>query len=111
MTKYRDFELKKDILQKDYVAFRTGLETHRPSVWENLNDLPEEMFYDILVRSAITGGWIEDVVEKNEYDEETTWEWNLEYVDNIKASGGSPITSWGDKVFNRWVEIKTLDPN
>ena len=111
MTKYRIFTLKEDITQKDYVTFRAGVEEHRPAVWSSIDDLPIEIFYDILTRSAIKAGWVMDVVETNEYGEETTWVWNAGYIDELPASGKSPIVEWGKKVLGRWVEIKTLDPN
>ena len=108
--KYREFKLKGDIAQLQYVTFRNGLEEMKPPAWENVQELPIELFYNVLVKSAIQSGWVEDVVEKNEYEEETTWEWNLDYVDKMPA-GLQPISDWGDLVFTRWVEIKTLDPN
>lgn len=111
MKKYRIFTLKEDITQKDYVTFRTGVEEFRPSVWSSIDDLPIEIFYDILTRAAINAKWVMDVVEKNEYEEETTWVWDVEYIDGLKASGKSPIIDWGGQVLSRWVEIKTLDPN
>ena len=111
MAKYRTFTLKEDITQKDYVTFRTGVEEFKPSVWNSIDDLPVEIFYDLLARAAIKAGWVQDVVEINEYDEETTWAWSVEYIDGLVASGKSPVIEWGKKVLKRWVEIKTLDPN
>ena len=112
--KYRTFVLKEDINQKEYVTFRTGVEEFKPAAWNSIDTLPAELFYDVLTRAAVTAGWVEDVVETNEYDEETEWEWGaegIEYVDGLKASSESPIIDWGKLVLARWVEIKTLDPN
>jgi hypothetical protein len=111
MTKYRTFELKEDITQGEYVTFRAGLEESRPPAWNSIETLPIEVFYHVLTVAAVKAGWVMDVVELNEYEEETTWEWNEEYVLGLKASGKSPITGWGNLVFDRWMEIKTLDPN
>ena len=107
---YREFALKGDITQIQYVTFRTNLQEMKPAAWENVQDLPIELFYNVLVKAAVQSGWVEDVVEENKYDETTTWEWDTTYVDTIPA-GLEPISAWGGLVFARWVEIKTLDPN
>jgi hypothetical protein len=107
---YREFKLKGDITQLQYVTFRTGLQEMKPAAWENVQDLPIELFYNVLVKAAVQAGWVEDVVEENKYEEMTTWEWSLDYVDTIPA-GLKPISDWGGEVFERWVEIKSLDPN
>lgn len=107
---YREFVLKGDINQLEYVTFRVTLQEMKPAAWENLMDMPLELFYNVLVRAAVTAGWVADVVEENKYGETETWAWNMDYVDSLPA-GLEPISSWGSAVFERWVEIKTLDPN
>ena len=109
--KYRTFELKDTITQGEYRVFRTLIQERKPEVWSLLEEMPLELFFDVLVSSAVQAGWIQDVVEENEYEEEVTWEWNQEYVDGLPADGKSPVSKWGELVFTRWVEIKTLDPN
>lgn len=109
--KFRKFQLKRDITQSEYVTFRTKVEEKKPAVWGNIRDLPAELFYYVLVVSAVEAGFVEDVTEKNEYEEEVTWAWNIEYVDNLPADGSTPIAEWGSTVFDKWVEIRTLDPN
>ena len=110
--KFRLFVLKEDITQLEYVHFRTELEKSRPAVWSSIEKLPVEIFYDVLTRSAIKAGWVQDVVEDNEYDEEVIWEWTEEYLDGLPADEAREhVEEWGDIAFKRWVEIKTLDPN
>ena len=108
--KLRKFEISEDVNQAEYVVFRTTVEELKPDVWQSINTLPAELFYNILVKAAIAAGIVEDVVEDNEYDEEVTWEWTAEYVDELPA-GISELKDWGMLMFDRWVEIKTLDPN
>jgi len=74
--KFRRFELNDDISQAEYVVFRSSVEEMKPDVWDNINSLPEEIFYNILVKSAVRAGIVTDVVEMNEYDEEVTWPWS-----------------------------------
>ena len=111
--KFRKFELKDDITQGQYVIFRTQLEEQKPEVWGEIKDLPAEIFYDVLVRAAIIGDWIEDITEDNEYGDDTFWSWaesGLEYIDRQPA-GGWPLSECGNTVFERWAQIKTIDPN
>ena len=108
--KFREFKLKDDITQLEYVVFRTKIQEIKPEAWENVQDQPLELFYYTLVSAAIEAGWIADVVEANEYDETTTWEWNIEYLNGLNA-GSYPLEEWGDFVFKRWIDIKTVDPN
>jgi hypothetical protein len=108
--KFRTFELKDDITQIEYVNFRAGVQSFTPPAWNSFELLPIELFYDVMVRAAIDAKWLLDVVEENEYNEETVWEWSIEYIDSLKA-GSFPLLEWGEVVFNRWAEIKTLDPN
>lgn len=109
--KYREFKLKDVISQGEYRIFRTRVQELKPPVWDTIQELPIELLFDVLVSSAIQAGWVEDVTELNEYEEEETWKWNQEYVDNLPASSSTPLATWGDEVFTRWIEIKTLDPN
>ena len=109
--KYRTFELKDTITQGEYRVFRTLIQELKPEAWDLLEEMPLELFFDILVSAAVQAKWIQDVTEENEYEEEVTWEWNQEYVDGLPAGGDSPASKWGELVFTRWVEIKTLDPN
>jgi len=108
--KLRAFELKEEQSQQQYVDFRTNIETYRPPVFTSIERLPQELFYNILIRSAIAAGWVEKVVEKNEYDEETEWEWTVEYFENLPA-GKVPLLEWGEPVLDRWLKYKELDPN
>jgi len=110
---YREFELKGDINQLEYVTFRTKVQEQKPEVWTEIQDVPIELFYHILVKSSIESGWIKDVVEMNKYDEEVVWSWTengSEYIDNLPA-GNWPWKLWGRTVFLRWSDIKNLDPN
>lgn len=109
--KFREFQLKGDITQIEYVTFRTKIQEIKPAEWEQVQDLPIELFYYTLVRAAIASGWIVDVVENNEYDETITWEWNEDYLDTLPAGGETPLNDWGGQVFDRWLEIRALDPN
>jgi len=109
--KYREFKLKDTITQGEYRIFRTKLQEMKPDVWESIDKLPLEMLFDALTVSAIHGGWVEDIVEDNEYEEETTWEWNQEYLDDLPADPESPTIGWGSAVFTRWMDIRGIDPN
>lgn len=110
---FRDFVLKDDINQLEYVSFRTSLQELRPSQWETIMDLPIELFYYVLVVSAVKSGWIQDVVEKNKYNEEETWSWTESGEDYVNGLGAGkwPWNTWGEMVFDRWTDIRTLDPN
>ena len=109
--KYREFKLKDDITQLQYVVFRTSVQDLKPNAWEEAMDMPVELFYNVLVKSAMEAEWVQDVVEENEYEETTTWEWNTDYLDGLPASKETPLSEWGNAVFSRWMEIRTLDPN
>lgn len=112
--KFRDFNLKGDITQLEYVTFRVDIQDRKPDSWEEIQLMPIELFYDVLVRAAAMAGWVDDVVETNEYDEETVWSWvesGDQYIDDLPAAGKSPLMKWGELVFERWTEIRNLDPN
>jgi len=111
--KYREFVIKSDVNQKEYVDFRIRVQEMKPAPWAEINDLPDELFYDVLVRGACDAGWIEDVIEENEYGEETTFSWKDDggkYLDGLPPISKEFI-GWGSKVLQRWLDIKTIDPN
>lgn len=111
--KYRAFVIKDNLNQLEYVTFRTKVQEFKPAAWGDIMDLPGELFYDVLIRSAIFAGWIDDVVETNEYGENTTFNWKAsgeEYLNGLPPMTPE-IIEWGKAVFERWVKIRTLDPN
>lgn len=112
MPKLRAFELvdDDDVTEGMYVTFRTYIEEQKPDAWQSIEDLPADLLYGFIIRAAIKAGWVKDVVEKNEYDEETRWSWTLEYYDGIKA-GTVPKKKWGQPILKRWIDYKEIDPN
>jgi hypothetical protein len=108
--KFRPFNLREDITQGEYIKFRVFVQEMKPEVWDRIELLPEELFYNVLVLAAVKAGWLEDVVEENEYEEETVWQWTDEYVNGLPA-GDAPVVEWGRQVLDRWVKYKSIDPN
>jgi len=108
--KFRAFELRDGLTQLQYIDFRENIENFKPKAWVNIETLPAELFYSVMCQSAIKAGWLSDVVEKNEYGEETSWSWSVDYFNGLPA-GKFPLQEWGALVLERWVELKTLDPN
>ena len=109
--KFREFNLRDDITQGEYVVFRVDVEARKPKEWRSVETLPIEILYDILVHSAITGGWVEDVIETNEYDDkEAAWKWTNEFVEEIPA-GQALLKTWAEPILDRWIEYKGIDPN
>lgn len=108
--KYRHFELLEDINQGQYIAYRLEIQRLKPPYWEAVEHMPIDLFYDVLTRAAVIAGWVQDVVEKDEYEVENTWGWSIEYIDNLPA-GTNKLNEWGEIVLQRWVEIRDIDPN
>lgn len=116
--KYRKFELKENINQLEYRTFRNKIEEMKPSSWKDqeLGNLPIELFYDVLVTSAITSDWIMDVEEDNEYGEKTVWSWaenGLRYLNELpkEPKTNAEVERWALSVLERWTEIRSIDPN
>jgi len=56
-----------DIRQRHYKAFLVGLKQFKPDEWEDIYDLPVNLYYDVLCRSAVKAGWFEDSSITEEY--------------------------------------------
>jgi len=108
--KFRPFKLREDITDGEYMAFRANIESLRPEGWKSIEEVPGDVLYGILIRSAVKAGWLEVVKEKNEYDEDVEWEWSIDFLDSIPA-GTMPRADWGGPILERWIEYRTVDPN
>ncbi len=55
-----------DIRQRQYRKFLIALKRYQPEEWENIDDLPMEVYMDMLVRAAIEAEWFEEPPDLDE---------------------------------------------
>lgn len=81
-----------DIRQRQYRAFLIALKRFQPEEWSEVEDMPIDLYMDLLVRAAVDAEWFEEPPD----------------VDELKPSEIEPIASAVAEIYK---EARTPDPN
>jgi hypothetical protein len=81
-----------DIRQRHYMAFWKATKRLQPEEWDDINDLPPEVYMDLLVRAAIDAGWFEEPPD----------------IDDMVPKDVDPIALAVAELYNN---LKAPDPN
>lgn len=97
-----DFELKDGLTQGHWYAFRKAQWVRGKAYLDDfgvdaVTQLPSDIFYQLLVESAIEADWIETDLEPDD-------------IANLPMAS-SQISEWGAAIWGRAIDSMAIDPN
>lgn len=97
MAKSKDFQVKDvgALKIRHQFTFATTLKHLQPPDWESMTEMPQEVVWYLMCKSAQEAGWFEPDMSAEEVD-------NLDYETAEKL---------GQDISARYLELKKIDPN